>query len=160
TVTPTMGLTTTEGGGTAAFTVVLNSMPTASVTIGLTSSRPTEGTARPTALTFTTANWNAPQTATGTGVDDAVADGDQPYTIATTAAMSTDRTYNGLDPADVQVVNNDNDTAGITVTPTMGLQTTEAGAQARFTVVLNSRPTAVVSIELRSSRPSEGTPSP
>ena len=44
TVTPIAGLTTTEAGGTATFTVVLTSQPTADVTIGLTSSDTTEGT--------------------------------------------------------------------------------------------------------------------
>ena len=33
-VSPTSGLTTTEAGGTATFTVVLNAQPTADVTIG------------------------------------------------------------------------------------------------------------------------------
>src|SRR3989442_1019025 len=40
------GLTTTEGGGTATFTVALTSQPTANVTIGLSSSDLTEGTDR------------------------------------------------------------------------------------------------------------------
>ena len=43
-MTPTSGLTTTEAGGTATFTVVLTSQPTANVTIGLTSSNTAEGT--------------------------------------------------------------------------------------------------------------------
>jgi hypothetical protein len=38
TVTPVAGLTTTEAGGTATFTVRLNSQPTADVTIALSSS--------------------------------------------------------------------------------------------------------------------------
>ena len=38
------------------------------------------------------------------------------------------------------------DAAGVTVTPTSGLVTTEAGSAAAFTVVLNSQPTADVSI--------------
>ncbi len=38
------------------------------------------------------------------------------------------------------------DTAGITVNPTTGLTTTEAGGTATFTVVLNTQPTANVSI--------------
>ena len=75
TVTPTAGLTTTEAGGTATFTVVLNTQPTADVTIALSSSDTTEGTVGPASLTFTTANWNAAQTVTVTGVDDAVVDG-------------------------------------------------------------------------------------
>ena len=45
---------TTEGGGTASFTVVLNTQPTASVTIALSSSDTTEGTVSPASLTFTT----------------------------------------------------------------------------------------------------------
>ena len=39
-------------------------------------------------------------------------------------------------PSDVAVTNTDNDSAGITVTPTTGLTTTEAGGTATFTVVL------------------------
>ena len=51
----------------------------------------------------------------------------------------------------MSVTNTDNDTAGITVTPTSGLTTTEAGGTATFTVVLNSQPTADVTIGLSSS---------
>ena len=94
TVTPTSGLTTTEAGGTATFTVVLNSQPTADVAIGLSSSDTTEGTVGPS-LTFTTANWNTPQTVTVTGVDDALDDGDIAYTIVTAAATSADVLYTG-----------------------------------------------------------------
>ena len=65
-------------------------------------------------------------------------DGDIGYTIVTAAATSTDANYNGLDAADVSVTNTDNDTAGITVSPTSGLMTTEAGGTATFTVVLNT----------------------
>ena len=125
TVTPTSGLTTTEAGGTATFTVVLTSQPTADVTIALSSSDTTEGTVSPASLTFTTANWNVPQTVTVTGVDDAVDDGDVAYSIVTAPATSADASYNGVDPTDVAVTNTDNDTAGITVTPTTGLTTTE-----------------------------------
>ena len=42
-VLPVNGLKTTEAGGTDTFTVVLNSQPTADVTIGLSSSDPAEG---------------------------------------------------------------------------------------------------------------------
>ena len=54
TVNPTTGLVTTEAGGTATFTVVLITQPTANVTIGLSSSDTTEGTVSPASLTFTT----------------------------------------------------------------------------------------------------------
>ena len=160
TVSPTSGLVTTEAGGTATFTVVLNSQPTADVTIALSSSDLTEGTVGPASLTFTAANWNTAQTVTVTGVDDAIDDGDIAYTIVTAAAVSTDGSYSGLDAADVSVTNTDDDTAGITVSPTSGLTTTEAGGTATFTVVLNSQPTADVTIALSSSDLTEGTVGP
>jgi hypothetical protein len=160
TVSPTSGLVTSEAGGTASFTVVLNTQPTADVTIGLSSSDATEGTVAPASLTFTSANWNTPQTVTVTGADDAQADGSVAYTIVTAPATSADPNYNGLNPADVSVTNTDNDTAGITVTPTSGLVTTEAGGTASFTVVLNTQPAADVTIGISSSDTTEGTVSP
>ena len=55
------------------------------------------------------------------------------------------------------VTNSDNDVAGITVTAaTTPLATTEAGGTATFTVVLNTQPTANVTIALSSSNPAEG----
>ncbi len=109
-VTPTSGLTTTEAGGTAQFSVVLTSAPSANVSIGISSSDTTEGTVSTSSLTFTTANWNTPQTVTVTGVDDYIVDGNVAYTILTAAAVSADANYNGLDPSDVSVTNTDNDT--------------------------------------------------
>ncbi len=111
TVLPTAGLETTESGGTAQVTVVLDSRPTHDVTIGLSSSDTTEGTVSPTALTFTVANWNTAQTVAITGVDDDRDDGDVAYTIVTSVAVSDDIKYNGLDTADVSATNTDDDTA-------------------------------------------------
>ena len=159
-VNPISGLTTTEAGGRAHFTVVLNTQPSADVTIALSSSNPSEGTVSPASLTFTSDNWNIPQTVDVTGVNDPFDDGDIGYTIVTAAAISADPGYNGLNPFDVTVLNVDNDTAGITVSPTFGLTTTESGGTATFTIVLNSQPTADVTIGLSSSNTSEGTVSP
>jgi hypothetical protein len=111
TITPTSGLVTTEAGDTATFTIVLNSTPTNNVTIGLSSSDTTEGTVSPTSVTFTTGDWDTPQTVTITGVDDAELDGNISYTIITAAATSTDPNYNGVNASDVSVTNNDDDTA-------------------------------------------------
>jgi hypothetical protein len=160
TVAPRGGLTTTEAGGTAALTVVLNSRPTANVAIALASSDLGEGTISPASLTFTPASWNAPQTVTVTGVDDALADGAQGYRVVTAPATSGDPGYAGLDADDVAVSNTDNDSAGFIVTSTSGLTTTEAGGQATFTIVLTSQPAADVAIPLASSDASEGTVSP
>jgi hypothetical protein len=157
TVSPTSGLLTTEAGGSGTFTVVLNSIPTADVTIPLSSSDMTEGTVSPASLTFSPANALTAQTVTVTGVDDTVVDGNVAYMIVTGAATSADTGYNGLNPPDVSVTNTDNDVAGITVSPTSGLLTTEAGGADSFTVVLRSTPTANVTIPLSSSDTTEGT---
>ncbi|MDM8566803.1 Calx-beta domain-containing protein [Candidatus Halobeggiatoa sp. HSG11] len=122
TITPTSGLTTTEAGGTATFTVVLNTAPTATVTLPLVSSDTTEGTVSPVSLDFTTTDWSSAQTVTITGVDDTAVDGNVNYTIQTNAATSADGNYSGINPSDVTVTNQDNDvaptdTGGSTSTP-------------------------------------------
>lgn len=116
TVTPTSGLVTTEAGGTASFTVVLDSRPTADVTIPVSSSDTTEGTVLVSSLTFTSVNWNIPQTVTVRGVDDPIRDGDIAYRIVLGHAVSDDLGYAGLDPADVSVINKDNEKGKITST--------------------------------------------
>jgi len=160
TVTPTSGLSVTEAGDTATFTVVLVSQPTSDVSIGLTSSDTTEGTVSPASLTFTMANWNIPQPVTITGIDDALDDGNVDFTIITADATSDDPNYNGINASDVTVTNIDNDAARITVIPTSGLSVTEIGSIATFSVVLNTQPTADVNIDLSSDDTSEGTVSP
>ncbi|MBD1932406.1 MULTISPECIES: DUF4347 domain-containing protein [Cyanophyceae] len=101
---------TSEMGGTASFSVKLNSRPTAEVTLSLASSDTTEGTISNSKLTFTESNWNDAQTVTVKGVDDTLVDGNIAYRIVTNAAVSADAKYNNLNPVDVSVVNiNDND---------------------------------------------------
>lgn len=153
-------LVTTEAGGMTSFQIVLNSRPHDDVTIGLSSSRPSEGTVTPTSVTFTRANWAAPQNVTVKGVDDSVADGGQTYRVVTAPASSKDPQYDMLDAADANVQNTDNDSPGIMVTPAGGLITNEGGGSASFTVQLNSQPTADVSIDLHSSVTSEGSVTP
>lgn len=158
TVTPTSGLQTGESGSAASFSVVLTKQPTANVTISIVSSDTTEGVVSTPALTFTPTNWNTAQSVTVTGVNDAVYDGNVAYSIITGPAVSTDAAYNGLNPSDVAVVNNDNDVApGVTVTPTSGLTVSEAGVSASFSIVLKSQPTANVVIGVASSDTTEGT---
>ncbi|MBK8170385.1 MAG: integrin [Sandaracinaceae bacterium] len=105
-------------------------------------------------------NWSTPQTVTVTGVDDFVVDGNIAYTIVTDSTVSVAPAYSGIAVGDVSVTNNDDDVAGVTVTPTSGLVTTEEGGAATFTIVLTSQPTASVSISLSSSDSMEGTVSP
>uniref|UniRef100_UPI0025CE2842 DUF4347 domain-containing protein n=1 Tax=Microcoleus sp. CAWBG58 TaxID=2841651 RepID=UPI0025CE2842 len=157
TVSPITGLTTTELGGKATFTVKLNSQPSANVTFGLSSSNVAEGTVSPNSITFTPADYSQPKIVTVTGVDDLVADGNVVYKVVTAAAVSTDPIYRNLNPDDVTVTNSDNETPGITVNPTAGLTTGEDGSKANFAVVLNTKPIADVTIGLNSSNIAEGT---
>lgn len=53
----------------------------------------------------------------------------------------------------------DDDTAGISVTPTSGLVTSESGDSAQFSVVLTSQPRANLTIPVSSSDPGEGSAS-
>ena len=108
-VTPTSGLVTTEGGGVATFAVKLDSEPISDVIIPLRISEPREGVADTTALEFTPENWAVEQTVTVTGVNDREEDGPKRYVIALERAQSRDRFYDGFNPDDVSVTNQDND---------------------------------------------------
>src|SRR5205823_9902186 len=101
--------------------------------------------------------WNVAQTVTVTGVDDAVNDGNINYTIITAPSSSADGQYNNIDAADVSVTNADDDAPGITVVPVGGLSTSEAAGTATFQIILNSQPTADVTLNLSSSNTGEGT---
>ena len=149
-----------ETGTTDAFTVVLDSQPTANVTIAVGSEDTGEGSVNPNSLTFTSSNWNSTQTVTLTGVDDDVDDGDQTYDITLTPT-SSDSNYNGSGNA-VTVsagTTDDSDAAGITTGSVTG-QATEAGGTSSFTVKLDSEPTADVTITVTSGATDEGTASP
>jgi hypothetical protein len=136
TVTPTSGLITTEAGGTATFTVVLNTQPSANVTIVLSSNDTSEGTVSPTSLTFTSANWNTPQTVTVNGVDDVLVDGNIAYTIVTAAAVSTDTNYHGFNVADANVTNNDNDGQSVLAIIRIEPETLNLASKGDFTVFI------------------------
>ncbi|MBF0236228.1 MAG: Ig-like domain-containing protein [SAR324 cluster bacterium] len=146
---------TTEAGGTATFTVMLQSKPAGNISIGITSSAIDEGTVSPPGMTFLTSNWNTPQMVTVTGVDDAIADGNQNFSIFldNTASVGT---YIGVEPNDVTVINEDDESVGVTVSALTGTGTSESGSkQEHFTIVLNSAPIADVTINIHSSDPTE-----
>ena len=98
---------TTEKGGTATFTVVLDTEPTADVELTFGSSDTTEGTTDVNMLVFTSTDWYLPKTVTVTGVDDTIVDGDIAYTIDFDPVSSLDPVYDGLTVASVAVVNVD-----------------------------------------------------
>ncbi len=147
------GVTFVEGGGSTAvnesgttdtYTAVLDSKPTANVTI--TVSPDSQSTVSPTTLTFTTSNWNTPQTVTVTAVHDYVDEGAHTSTISHTAA-SSDAHYDGLAVDSITANITDTDTAGVTLNAA-SIDATEGGSAVTYTVVLNSKPTSSVTVAL------------
>ena len=129
------------------YTLVLDSQPTASVTVTVGGHSGTDVTPSPAILTFTTNNWNVTHTVTVTAVDDADATSDT--LTLTHSATSTDRNYDRITIAGVTVTVMDNDTANLLVnTPTLTLVEENSGT---FTVKLATLPSANVTVSVSSS---------
>ena len=160
-------LRTTEGGGTATFTVKLATRPTGDVVLGVASSDTAEGTVSPSSLTFTATTWNTAQTVTLTGVDDSPTSSDPnpstgnrnyEVTLTVNTTSTVDANYDALSAVTVYAVNADNE-YGLDVSSVTG-PATEAGEAATFTVALRTQPTAPVTVAVTSGDASEGTVSP
>lgn len=158
TVTPAnTPLATDETGTTDSIDYVLTAEPTADVTFTLSSDDPNEAMVAPNTLTFTMANWDTPQTVTVTGQDDDVDDAVTAYNIIASNTSSADPFWQGVPVGSAAGQNSDDaDTAGVTVNPTSGLTTTEAGGTDTFTVVLDTEPIADVVINVSTSDDTEG----
>ena len=107
-VIPAMGLITTEAGGTDTFTVVLQSMPNADVSIAVASSNQLEGMVDQNMLSFNAMNWDTAQTVTVTGQDDAILDMDQAYNVTLTTT-SADPAYAAIAPISISATNEDDE---------------------------------------------------
>ena len=100
-----------------SYTVVLDTLPTASVTVTVAGHAGTDVTATSTPLTFTTVNWSTAQAVTVTAADDADT-ADETVTL-THSAASTDSDYGGIAIADVTVTVEDDDGGAATGKPTI-----------------------------------------
>ena len=163
TITETSGTSVTEAGSTDTFTVVLNTLPQSNIGLTVTSTDTTEATVSPATLTFTSGNWNSPQTVTVTGVDDLVQDGNgsTPVTLAIDPGITTDAAYLAIANKTVTATTTDDDVANFTITETAGsTAVTEMGGTDTVTVVLTSQPTANVILDITSTDTGEVTVSP
>jgi hypothetical protein len=106
TVNPSV-LNISETGGTAVFTMILDSAPSSSVTLGVSSADAGEGMVSNTSMKFAPAVWNIEQTLTVTGVDDFSVDGDISFAITTAAIVSGDTNFHGQAVPDVVITNTD-----------------------------------------------------
>ncbi|MEQ9052234.1 MAG: hypothetical protein RLP11_18100, partial [Marinoscillum sp.] len=106
---------TTEGGGTTTFTVVLDDEPLSNVVLRITSLDATEGQVTPSDpldLTFTSADWFTAQTVTVEGVDDALNDGAIAYDVRVRVRdASSDDLFDPLADQTVTISNIDDEQA-------------------------------------------------
>ena len=130
-----------QENGTAEYTLVLDTKPVGGpVSVAVASTTGTVATARPSTLTFTAQNWDAPQTVTVAGVDDTDT-ADESETISHTP---TGGGYDGVAVSDVTATAVDDDVAGLKVSP-VNLAVAE-GATATYSVRLNVAPTATTTV--------------
>ena len=126
-------------GGTAVYTVILNTLPPGAVTVAPTSSDSGALTVSPASLTFTTTNWDTPRTVTVAGVADDDA-GDETVTVSHSVSGYGDVTSAAV----VTVTVTDDEAPEVRVEPTR-VRADEAGT-AVYTVTLGTLPDGAVTI--------------
>ncbi|WP_370216380.1 cadherin repeat domain-containing protein, partial [Neptunomonas phycophila] len=138
-IVSSQSIITSEDGATGSFDITLASQPNNNVTVTLSGLDASEGSLSTTTLTFTSANWNTPQTVTVTGVDDVLDDGDITYSITATTS-SADSAYEGR-TAIIDVTNQDNDDVPPVITGPSG-----AAGDATSTASIAENETAITTL--------------
>ena len=133
-------------GGSGAYTVALATQPDNNVTVTIASDN-ADVTTRPAALSFTTANWNTAQRVTVS----AASDGDTANDTATLTHTASGGGYADAPAVSVTVSVTDDDTAGLSITPTV-LNLIENGISA-YIVSLTAQPSGNVTVSIASDNP-------
>ena len=133
-------------GGSGAYTVALATRPADNVTVTIASDN-ADVTTRPATLAFTTANWSTPQRVTAS----AASDGDTANDTATLTHTASGGGYGAAPPVSVTVSVTDDDTAGLSITPTV-LNLIENGISA-YIVSLTAQPGGNVTVAIASDNP-------
>ena len=150
-----------ETGTSDTVRVVLDEQPAGDVVLDVTTSDVGEAVASPSRLTFTSSNWDTPQSVTVLGIDDLTIDGDivSQVQVVVNDALSSDP-YDGLSGS-TAVTTTDDDFAGITLTATGGeTLVSEAGIVDTIGLVLDAQPITDVVITLTSLDTGEVTVTP
>ena len=134
-------------GGSETYQVVLTSQPTDDVIVTISRSGDGGISIDDQELTFTDSDWNQAQTVAVTAAhdDDAI---DDNATFSHTVA-SADGDYNGITVSEVEVTATDDETAGVSITPTK-LTIAEGGSDS-YHVVLTSQPSHEVTVTITHS---------
>ena len=153
-VTPTR-LAMPEDASTT-YTVALTSRPSQPVVVALSHSGDPDISANVDQVTFSPSEWDAP----GTVIVQASRDWDAVDDTATLrhSASSSDSTYDVVSVDPVRITVNDLDSAGVVVSPlNLGI---DEGASRTYTVVLTSKPTQGVVVEVERSGDEDVVPQP
>ena len=134
-----------EEGGSADYTVVLNLLPTADVTVAISGHSGTDATVSPTNLTFTTSDWNMAQTVTVSADDDDDAVADEEITLTHDITGTGD--YISIDDQEVSVTIIENDEARVNVSRTE-VTVQEEGTDGSYDVSLSAEPSADVTVTI------------
>ncbi|MCB8942758.1 MAG: protein kinase [Ardenticatenaceae bacterium] len=153
TVTESGGTAVAEGGATDSYTIVLDSEPTANVILTIQATTNVNdiqlngaGAGNSTQLTFTSSDWDTPQSVTVAAIDDFSVETSETSVVGH-SATSLDPNYASIAINTVSVTVTDNDTAGVIVTESGGsTNVSEDGATDTYELVLTSLPTANVII--------------
>ena len=132
-------------GSSGTYTIVLDSQPTADVTVTINDPSNTDVTAEPASLTFSSTDWNTPKTVTVNAAQDADAE-DETATVTHTVT-STDSIYSGASANSVAVMVTDDE---VPVTVQFGATTYEVveGETVTVAVTLSADPERTVVIPL------------
>ena len=147
-------LTVTEGSD-GTYTVVLNTKPTADVTVTIDDPSNTDVTIDPVTLTFTPDNWDEPQTVTVTAAED----DDELHETATVTHTVSGGNYDSVTPSDLTVIVHDDDgTPGVTLSDAS--LTVAEGGEVTYTAVLDAQPTADVTVTINDPSNTDVTTDP
>ncbi|MBF2755614.1 MAG: autotransporter outer membrane beta-barrel domain-containing protein [Gammaproteobacteria bacterium AqS3] len=145
-----MEITEQEGDGASkTFTVALNSLPSAQVTVGLTSTDDTAVTVTPAQLTFDAQSWETPQQVTvqSRQDDDSV---NESVTILATASGAGAQHDGAVGRVEVSVIDDDGAELLLSVSDEDGLDVNEGGVS-NFTLQLATVPSAEVTVSISGS---------
>ena len=143
-------------GSSGTYTIVLDSQPTADVTVTINDPSNTDVTAEPASLTFSSTDWNTPKTVTVNAAQDADAE-DETATVTHTVT-STDSIYSGASANSVAVSVTDDE---VPVTVQFGATTYEVveGETVTVAVTLSADPERTVVVPITHT-PQDGADSP
>ena len=140
-------------GGSATFTVVLGKAPSGNVAFNIASDNTGEAIVSPTALTFTSGDWNLYQTITITAPNDGDTGSD--YATVTVSIDQVNTLDNEFDPladqtVDLTLLDDDSDFSVSTATLSIN-----EGETNTFTVVLDTVPAGNVELDVSTGNPGD-----